>query len=131
MSMSMQTVIVLRRIPRFVQWSSTAQPDGYPDAIDITFRPGSFGSQTRPNVDAVLRGQFDWTPDFLNGVPGLVNDLARTHTTQLHPFASNGTHFYFLNTTVAPFNDVRVRQAVNYAIDRRAVAESFSGRLVA
>jgi peptide/nickel transport system substrate-binding protein len=34
-----------------------------------------------------------------------------------------------MNTTVAPFNDVKVRQAVNYAIDPRALERIYSGRL--
>ena len=34
-----------------------------------------------------------------------------------------------MNTTVAPFDDVKVRQAVNYAIDPRALERIYSGRL--
>jgi peptide/nickel transport system substrate-binding protein len=34
-----------------------------------------------------------------------------------------------MNTTVAPFNDVKVRQAVNYAIDPRALERIYAGRL--
>jgi peptide/nickel transport system substrate-binding protein len=32
------------------------------------------------------------------------------------------TNFFFLNTRLAPFDDVRVRRAVNYAFDRQAFA---------
>jgi ABC-type transport system substrate-binding protein len=34
------------------------------------------------------------------------------------------TIYIFLNTTEPPFDDVRVRQAVNYAVDKQAIAES-------
>jgi peptide/nickel transport system substrate-binding protein len=33
----------------------------------------------------------------------------------------------YLNTTVAPFNDVRVRQAINYAVDRRKIVDIYGG----
>jgi len=35
------------------------------------------------------------------------------------------TFAFFFNTRIPPFNDVRVRQAVSYAIDRRKVAELY------
>jgi ABC-type transport system substrate-binding protein len=34
------------------------------------------------------------------------------------------TIYIFFNTTAAPFDDVRVRQAVNYAVDKQAIVES-------
>ena len=39
------------------------------------------------------------------------------------------TYFFWMNTTTAPFDDVKVRQAVNYAIDPRALERIYSGRL--
>jgi peptide/nickel transport system substrate-binding protein/oligopeptide transport system substrate-binding protein len=38
------------------------------------------------------------------------------------------TWFLFMNTRVRPFNDPRVRQAVAWAIDRRALAKAWSGK---
>ncbi len=38
------------------------------------------------------------------------------------------TEFLFMNTRVKPFDDVRVRQAVNWAIDRRALLKVYSGK---
>lgn len=40
-----------------------------------------------------------------------------------HPEAS--TYYFFMNTRRAPFDDVRVRRAVNLAVDRRAMAAAF------
>ena len=42
----------------------------------------------------------------------------------VHP--ERATVFLFLNTTHPPFDDVRVRQAVNYAVDRAAISASVS-----
>jgi peptide/nickel transport system substrate-binding protein len=39
------------------------------------------------------------------------------------------TYWFFLNETVKPFDKLAVRQAVNYAIDSRALARIFGGRL--
>jgi peptide/nickel transport system substrate-binding protein len=38
-------------------------------------------------------------------------------------------YYFFLNVTVPPFNKLAARQAVNYAIDSRALQRVFSGRL--
>jgi peptide/nickel transport system substrate-binding protein len=42
---------------------------------------------------------------------------------------SINTYYFFMNTQKPPFNDVRVRQAVNYAIDPEALNRIFGGRL--
>ena len=42
---------------------------------------------------------------------------------------SINTYYFWMNNQTAPFNDVRVRQAVNYAIDPEALNRVFGGRL--
>jgi peptide/nickel transport system substrate-binding protein len=42
---------------------------------------------------------------------------------------SINTYYFFMNNKVAPFNDIRVRQAINYAIDPEALNRLFGGRL--
>ena len=39
------------------------------------------------------------------------------------------TYYFFMNNQKAPFNDIRVRQAINYAIDPEALNRVFGGRL--
>ncbi|MDQ6835958.1 MAG: ABC transporter substrate-binding protein, partial [Actinomycetota bacterium] len=39
------------------------------------------------------------------------------------------TYYFFMNTTIPPFNKLAARQAVNYAIDSRALERIFGGRL--
>jgi peptide/nickel transport system substrate-binding protein len=39
------------------------------------------------------------------------------------------TYYFFVNTTTPPFNKLAARQAVNYAIDSRALERIFGGRL--
>lgn len=42
---------------------------------------------------------------------------------------SINTYYFWMNNKTAPFNDVRVRQAINYAIDPEALNRVFGGRL--
>jgi peptide/nickel transport system substrate-binding protein len=42
-------------------------------------------------------------------------------------FDTNSTYFFFLNHRVAPFDRKAVRQAVNYALDKRALARIYGG----
>jgi peptide/nickel transport system substrate-binding protein len=39
------------------------------------------------------------------------------------------TYYFFMNVNLAPFNKVQAREAVNYAIDSRALERIFGGRL--
>src|SRR5205823_399420 len=48
------------------------------------------------------------------------DSLATRYPGQLRMSTSATTNFYFLNTRVPPFNDIRVRRAVNDAFDRQA-----------
>ena len=50
---------------------------------------------------------------------------------QLHVASSNETFFEFMNTRIAPFNDVRVRRAVSLAVDRQAAVNAYGGPLQA
>lgn len=42
---------------------------------------------------------------------------------------SINTYYFFMNTQKPPFNDVRIRRAVNYAVDPEAVNRIFGGRM--
>jgi len=42
---------------------------------------------------------------------------------------TNSTYYFFVNHRVKPFDDEKVRQAVAYAIDKRALARLFGGTL--
>jgi YVTN family beta-propeller protein len=118
--------LVLTRNPYFHQWSFAAQPAGYPDTIRWV-KPPDFASA----IGDVLAGRMDLVrlPDWRNASVSQrqTEQIQRQHPAQLHtenPFTLTWT---YLNTRVPPFDDVRVRQAVNYAVDRRKVAEIYGG----
>jgi peptide/nickel transport system substrate-binding protein len=65
----------------------------------------------------------DPTGDLLPQVKAKYSDRFR-----MDPNPPN-TYWFFLNETVKPFNSLEARQAVNYAIDSRALQRIFGGRL--
>jgi YVTN family beta-propeller protein len=113
------TSMSLKRNPRFRVWSSDAQPDGYPDAIQWSVGPDA--------VDAVMAGTADWTPDPLTAHE--LSTIETTLTDQLHIAPSTETFFEMLNTATEPFDKLEVRKAVNLAVDRAAAAAAFGGRV--
>ncbi|MFL5955402.1 MAG: ABC transporter substrate-binding protein [Gaiellaceae bacterium] len=111
--------LVLARNPHFEQWSAAAQPAGYPDTI--VFADGARDKL----LTAVERGKVDLMVAPLP--PGRLAEVATRYAAQVRVFPHSGTFGIFLNTRVAPFNNVAVRQAFNYAIDRTKAVVSFGG----
>jgi peptide/nickel transport system substrate-binding protein len=108
------------RNPFFHEWSHAAQPTGNPNAI--VWR---FADTTRAAVAAVQHGAADW---FYGLLPRRqYRQLQLSDPSQLHSTPQFGVEFIPLNTHRAPFNDVRVRQALNYAIDRAKVTRMYGG----
>jgi peptide/nickel transport system substrate-binding protein len=112
---------VLTRNPRFREWSSDAQPAGYPDRIMLEVAPSN-------QVAALKRG----AADALLAPPlGDVDALARRYANQVHIDPAGATFALALNTRVAPFDRLSVRRALNYAIDRSQIARLTGSSLTA
>jgi peptide/nickel transport system substrate-binding protein len=89
-----------------------------------------FGLSPAQEIRAIEEGRADWMAD---NIPArLVPALARRFGSRLHnaPIPPT-TDFLQFNTTLPPFDDVRVRRALNFAIDRRAVVRIYGGPKVA
>jgi YVTN family beta-propeller protein len=111
---------VLTRNPHFREWSQAAQPDGYPDRIELRL-----DVPKARQIDAVLRGEADAIPD---GVPpGRLRELRTQHAARTHVEPEPSDVMVILNTRVPPFDDIRVRRALNVGIDRRAVVRAIGG----
>ncbi len=114
--------LTLVRNPYFRVRSRAARPDGFPDEIEFRLA-GPVG------VTAVERGRTDVA--FASDQPKairMLEDFKLRHASQVHVQAVQATVGIFLNTTKPPFDDVRVRRAVNYSVDRAAISASSGGR---
>ena len=118
------TGVRFARNPYFHEWSHAAQPDGYPNTL-----VWQYSKSRAATVRAIEDGSADWTLDLIP--PAQLRVLQTRFPSQLHTSPAPIVEFVHLNTHAAPFDDVRVRQALNYAIDRRKIAEWYGGPTVA
>jgi peptide/nickel transport system substrate-binding protein len=103
--------VTLVRNPFFHEWSHGAQPAGYPNRI--VFRTGT---GTGAAVTDVENGNADYTID--PPPADRLREVDNRFASQLHVEPNDVTIELGLNTRTPPFNDVRVRRALNDAIDR-------------
>jgi YVTN family beta-propeller protein len=108
----------LVRNPFFHAWAPDAQPAGYPDVIDVDLVP------PEQQVTAVMSGEADYGSDL---PPERVADLATRYPAQFHSDPTASVAYIALNTDRAPFDDVRARRALSYAVDRRRVVDLVGG----
>ena len=112
--------LVLKRNPYFKEWSKAAMPDGYPDVIQQ-----SFGLTVEAQITAIENGQADWT---LEAPPAdRLNEMGTKYASQTHVETLTAFWYAPMNTNLAPFDNLKARQAVNYAIDRNALVKIFGG----
>jgi peptide/nickel transport system substrate-binding protein len=104
------------RNPEFDEWSGAAQPDGFVDAISWRFDEG-----VATAFDRLSAGELDW----MAGTPK-AEDLASlqtAHPDQMVFEPLPATIYVGFDLDTPPFDDARVRKAINYAIDRDHVVE--------
>ena len=80
-------------------------------------------------VAALLAGEVD----IIQALPAeLIDTLAQTPGIQVKTAVGTQPKWMELNVTAPPFNDVKVRQALNYAVDKDLIIEAiYGGRAVA
>jgi peptide/nickel transport system substrate-binding protein len=123
-SFSPSTGITLVRNPHFKVWSKDAQPAGNPDTISY-----KWGVSNESEASQVENGQADWFFD--NPPADRLSEISTKFPNQIHLEPSLGTYWYFLNTRIPPFNNLKARQAVNFAINRNSPVKLWGGPAVA
>lgn len=114
----------LVRNPFFKQWSKDAQPDGYPDVVLY-----NYGLTSEAEITEVQHGQADWTFD---APPGdRLGELGRDYGSQIHLSPMTEIFYASMNVNLPPFNDPKVRVALNDAIDRHALVKLYGGAKLA
>lgn len=115
------------RNPEWAKANSKAMPElpsGHVDKIVITLNRNS-----STQVNDVEQGKLDWMqnpvpPDRYPQVKG------KFEGTQFRVEHTISTYYFWMNTTKPPFNDLKVRQAVNYAVDSEALERIYAGQLI-
>jgi peptide/nickel transport system substrate-binding protein len=116
------------RNPQWAKANSGLMPDlpsGHVDKIEITVVRNKATS-----VNEIERGKSNWMQSILPAdLYNKVKDKYEGAQFRVeHPINS---YYFWMNTTQPPFDDLKVRQAVNYAIDSAALERIYSGALVA
>ena len=116
----------LVRNPHFRVWSHDARPDGFVDQIEVPL-----GDDVDAQVAAVQSGKADVvTVSRLFGgplAPARIRAVAAQSAGQLHTDAGPELDFMWLNVLRPPFDDRRVRRAINFATDRRKIVKLAGG----
>ena len=117
---------VLVRNPNFKVWNPDAQPDGYPDKI-----VEKYGLQVSDEVTAVENGQANavYAGDTIPS--DRLNELGTQYADQTHVNALTADWYMALNTQTPPFNNLKARQAINFAFDRGAAVKLAGGSSLA
>lgn len=97
---------------------------GHVDRIEVTVLRNP-GTQVRD----VENGTYDWMenpppPDQYAAVK------QKFEGSQFREEETESTYFFWMNVTEPPFDDLQVRQAVNHAVDPRALERIYAGQLV-
>jgi peptide/nickel transport system substrate-binding protein len=114
---------VMKRNPTFASLGI----DGVPEATLDRITTKIIANRATLAQD-VLSGKLDYMsdsppPDILPTVKAQAGDRYEEHTTA-------NTNWFFLNGDLPPFNDPRAREAVNYAVNKRAVGRIYGGQLL-
>lgn len=114
----------LQRNPRFARFGIPDIPTGHVDTVRVTIV-----SNTQSEAQQVLNNQADVFDAGDTLPPALLPQIESQASDRFARVPIPSTYYFFLNTTKAPFNNAKARQAVNMAIDREAMVRLASGFL--
>jgi peptide/nickel transport system substrate-binding protein len=98
-------------------------PSGHVDKIEA-----KVVENQSTQVNDVEQGHTNWMFDSLPA-DRVAEVKSKYEGTQYRTAPSVGLEFIWMNTTQPPFDELKVRQAVNYAIDPRQIERVFAGEL--
>jgi peptide/nickel transport system substrate-binding protein len=95
-------------------------PKGNPDKLT-----GTIISEDTAALQTVLNGKSDY--DFRTIPTDRLSEVQSKYKDQLRLYTPANTYYFAMNSRVPPFNNLKARQAINYAIDRGAMVRLFGG----
>jgi peptide/nickel transport system substrate-binding protein len=117
-----------KRNPYWAKANSKAMPE-YPTGV-IDGAKITVVRNDETQVNDIETGKYDWMQ---NPPPASLYSQVKEkyEGSQFKVEPTISTYYFWMNTTKPPFNDVKVRQAVNYAIDPSALERIYSGQITA
>jgi peptide/nickel transport system substrate-binding protein len=114
------------RNPYWAKANSKAMPDFPSGSIDGAKITVVRNPQTQ--VNDVEQGRYDWMQ---NPVPPdrYPEVKEKYEGTQFRVNPTISTYYFWMNTQKAPFDDIKVREAVNYAVDTAALERIYAGQI--
>jgi peptide/nickel transport system substrate-binding protein len=114
------------RNPYWAKANGKAMPDLPEGVVDDAKMTVIRNPQSQ--VDDIEQGTYDWMQ---NPPPSSrYNEVKeKFEGTQFRVEPTISTYYFWMNTKEAPFDDVKVRQAVNYAIDSKALERIYAGQI--
>jgi peptide/nickel transport system substrate-binding protein len=95
-------------------------PTGNPDKMTIDV----IGDDSVA-LQRTISGTDDY--DFHQIPPDRLSTTQQKYGSQIKVYTPANTYYFFMNTTQAPFNNLQVRQAVEYAVNRQALVRVYGG----
>ncbi|HKF83724.1 MAG TPA: ABC transporter substrate-binding protein [Solirubrobacterales bacterium] len=114
------------RNPYWAKANAKAMPDLPEGVVDSAKMTVIRNPQSQ--VDDIEQGTYDWMQ---NPPPSsrYAEVKEKFEGTQFRVEPTISTYYFWMNTQEEPFNDVKVRQAVNYAIDSAALERIYAGQI--
>jgi peptide/nickel transport system substrate-binding protein len=105
-------------VVRNPDWTDTIVPGVAAGHVDVNVK---IATNTQTEAEQVLNNSadiFDWADQI---PPALVPQVQQKAAARYKQQNTISTFYFFLNTQAKPFNNQLAREAVNYALDRRAI----------
>ena len=114
---------------QFVMEKNSNFPDLGPD-----IPPGKVDTITTRIVKSAARQAQDVISgalDYMQDPPpaDLTPEIRAEYSDRYEEITTSSTYYFFMNTRVPPFDDPKVREAVNYGVDKPALVRLFAGEL--
>jgi peptide/nickel transport system substrate-binding protein len=114
------------RNPEWAKANSEAMPEyptGHVDGAKITII-----RNPQTQVNDIEQGKYDWMQ---NPPPAArYSEVKEKYEgSQFKVQSTISTYYFWMNSTKPPFDDVKVRQAINYAVDPAALERIYSGQI--
>ena len=110
----------LKRNPNWKKNEIPAVPNGNPDTIQ-----GTMTDDQSQSAQLVASGQYMYDQNLLP--VDRLSFYKQKYSDQIKFFTTPSTYYFFMNTRLAPFDNLKSRQAVNYAIDRQQLVNLRGG----